>query len=280
MERQKRRYAKQELLKRLPTLAFVGACTHAIADVANVSQFDGAWQLDVRTMPNPTFQVTVPVQIKDGTISGTVGQPGTLGYVAIDGQITYSRLVTSARAYGVTGEMRGVSAAEPKIRIVGFFNVGRRFGDIHCAPVYSGPGTGTMQTCTGIFRQRGLTSTPTAQRAPTPSSELPSSAPPSMEPTARGECSKMGSGSATVQCVEAERQQADMRLNQEYKAAMARLDSNAQERLRNDERAWIKERDKLCGVPGANMREQLSATSVICARDETTKRTAVIQVFR
>lgn len=53
---------------------------------------------------------------------------------------------------------------------------------------------------------------------------------------------------AMADCINAELKMQDARLNAAYETAMARLDSASQSRLRNEERAWIRQRDERCAA--------------------------------
>ncbi|WP_188131142.1 lysozyme inhibitor LprI family protein [Paraburkholderia panacisoli] len=87
---------------------------------------------------------------------------------------------------------------------------------------------------------------------------------------------------AMLECLEGQREQADKALNAAYKTTMARLDDGGKQRLKLDERAWIKQRDKTCeeNDSGLNAGSRAVEASVECFADETRKRTAIVQTFK
>lgn len=85
-----------------------------------------------------------------------------------------------------------------------------------------------------------------------------------------------GATPAMAACIEAELQAQDARLNAAYRAAMERLEPAGQNRLRAEERAWIRQRDAGC-------REQATGGTIdriqipSCVLDETIRRRLVLE---
>lgn len=75
-------------------------------------------------------------------------------------------------------------------------------------------------------------------------------------------------------CAGEDAARADKALNVAYKQAMARLDADGKIKLRNEQRAWIKRRDKECSANAINQGQILG-----CEQDLTITRTAEIQRY-
>lgn len=77
---------------------------------------------------------------------------------------------------------------------------------------------------------------------------------------------------ATVDCIGAETEQQDARLNTAYKTAMAAFEPAQQAQLRDAQRAWIKYRDANCGMyyrlTGGTM-DQINGASCVLEMTKT-----------
>ncbi|MEC5409315.1 lysozyme inhibitor LprI family protein [Paraburkholderia sp. MPAMCS5] len=84
-----------------------------------------------------------------------------------------------------------------------------------------------------------------------------------------------------LDCLGTENSKADKRLNAVYKSTMARLDASGKERLRNEERQWIKVRDAKCNAAGKEFDggslQQVEQSS--CFVDATKERVHAIEGF-
>jgi len=77
-------------------------------------------------------------------------------------------------------------------------------------------------------------------------------------------------------CIGNEYAYQDKRLNQAYKALMARLGKDEQAKLRDEERKWIAHRDADCAPPpDAGQGQRLDSND--CAMEETAKRATVLE---
>lgn len=79
-------------------------------------------------------------------------------------------------------------------------------------------------------------------------------------------------------CIAAEFEYQDARLNQAYQAALAKGDRAAQEALREAQRQWIEERDAQCALdPDGGQGQRLESND--CALELTAKRAAELEAM-
>ncbi|MBU9523586.1 lysozyme inhibitor LprI family protein [Burkholderia multivorans] len=84
-----------------------------------------------------------------------------------------------------------------------------------------------------------------------------------------------------LDCLNAEGNKADKRLNEAYKATMARLSGSRKEVLRNEERQWIKARDAKCNAAGKEFAGGTAQTveQTSCFVETTKQRIKAIEAF-
>lgn len=87
-----------------------------------------------------------------------------------------------------------------------------------------------------------------------------------------------GSNAEARECLGVEFQKADKKLNETYKATMARLSPAGREALKVQERQWIKTRDKQCNDGDGGSDAAVMEAS--CRVDATKKRIPEIDAFR
>jgi uncharacterized protein YecT (DUF1311 family) len=89
---------------------------------------------------------------------------------------------------------------------------------------------------------------------------------------------RIGVTVAMLDCLGAEHDIQDARLNQTYKRLMARLDQEARDKLRQEQRAWLKRRDSKCASnANGGTAETLSASG--CFLSETAQQAAVLETL-
>ena len=94
-----------------------------------------------------------------------------------------------------------------------------------------------------------------------------------------GPDAKQGVHPAMMQCNDEEYRRQDARLNQSYRAAIARLPAARKVALRDSQRAWIRHRDKLCALDeDGGQAAELNASG--CTLDETIKRRMWLDRYR
>ncbi len=91
-----------------------------------------------------------------------------------------------------------------------------------------------------------------------------------------------GNQSAMNACAADEYVRQDGRLNQAYIMVMQRLKQNAKTKLRTSQRAWIKQRDRICRAERAEYEGGSIAPLIFhsCMTDETIKRTIWLEKYR
>ena len=78
------------------------------------------------------------------------------------------------------------------------------------------------------------------------------------------------------ECIGTEYDYQDKRLNQVYKALIARLSKTEQIKLRAEERKWIAHRDAYCALPpDAGQGQRLESNG--CTMEQTAKRAATLE---
>lgn len=89
---------------------------------------------------------------------------------------------------------------------------------------------------------------------------------------------KAGVTAAMLDCMGAENQRQDARLNAAYKALLDRSDPAAREKIRADERAWLKKRKAFCDAPsedsGGGTADSLNRSG--CYIDTTIEQTTAL----
>ncbi len=84
-----------------------------------------------------------------------------------------------------------------------------------------------------------------------------------------------------LDCLNAEGDKADKKLNDTYKATMARLSGTRKDALRNEERQWIKARDAKCNAAGKDFAGGTAQTveQTSCFVETTKQRIRAIEAF-
>ena len=95
------------------------------------------------------------------------------------------------------------------------------------------------------------------------------------------DCQNVSSQYEVNQCAEIEYKRVDRELNRVYRQLMSRLQPEVQQRLRNEQRHWIKERDAKCQ---AAFEEEKGGTiapwmELRCLTDTTTQRINELKVW-
>jgi len=89
-----------------------------------------------------------------------------------------------------------------------------------------------------------------------------------------------GVTAAMMDCIGAEIERQDARLNQAYRMVMSRLTSAQQTALRSSERTWIKARDARCKASGDGGGSLDGVLYANCILDATARRVRFLETYR
>src|SRR5260221_6805118 len=95
------------------------------------------------------------------------------------------------------------------------------------------------------------------------------------------DCQNVSSQYQVNQCAEIEYKRVDRELNRVYRQLMSRLQPDAQQRLRNEQRHWINERDAKCQAVFEEEKAGSISLSMCltCHTDTTTQRTNELKAW-